>query len=59
MEETYFKISASKVIELAIEEERQKIRKFFLDTLGKATADQLDSYVPTESSIINMLNSIN
>jgi hypothetical protein len=36
-------------------EELGNIRKFYLDKLGKATADQLDSYVQSESEIMKLL----
>jgi len=49
------KISFTKVIDLVLNEERMKIRKFYYDTLGKATADIMDSYVCTESEIMKLL----
>jgi predicted protein tyrosine phosphatase len=55
MEEEYMKISFTKVIDLVLNEERVKIRKFYNDMLGKATADIMDSYVYTESEIIKLL----
>jgi len=55
MEEEYMKISFTKVIDLVLNEERMKIRKFYYDTLGKATADIMDSYVCTESEIMKLL----
>lgn len=56
MDEEYMKISFSKVIEMVRKEERDNIRKFFLDKLGKATADQMDSYIPSESEIMKLLS---
>jgi len=53
-EEQYYKISVPKVVELVLQEERDKIRKFYMDKLGKATADQMDSYLPTESNILKL-----
>ena len=55
MDEEYMKISFSKVVEMVRKEEREAIRKFFLDILGKATSDQLDSYVPADSEIMKLL----
>ena len=52
MEELMYTIPVSKVLELTLNEERQKIRRHFLDTLGKATADVMDSYVVTESETL-------
>ncbi|MGV8961897.1 MAG: hypothetical protein ACOH2V_00770 [Candidatus Saccharimonadaceae bacterium] len=57
MEEVVMQISLSKAIELIRMEERQNIRKFFMDILGKPTADMLDSYVPGESEIAKLLTS--
>ena len=54
MEEPLYSIPASKVFELALNEERQKIRKHYLDTLGKATADIMDTYVVTESETLKL-----
>jgi hypothetical protein len=56
MEEEYFKISMSKVVEMIQAEELSKIRKFYLDKLGKATADILDSYIPTQSEVVKLLS---
>lgn len=55
MEEIEVKISLSKILELALVEERNKIRKFYLDTLGKPTADIMDTYVATESEILKLI----
>jgi len=54
MEEQYFKISFAKVMELVLQEERQKIRNHFMNILGKATSDQMDSYVVTDSEILKL-----
>ena len=54
MEENFFKISMTKVLDLLLSEERLKIRKYYLDTLGKATSDLMDSYVPTESETMKL-----
>ena len=54
MEESYFKISFAKVLELVLNEERQKIKSFYMGVLGKPTADQMDSYVPTDSEILKL-----
>jgi len=56
MEEDYFKISFAKVMELVIKEERDKIRNYYLETLGKPTADYMDQYVPTESEILKLFS---
>lgn len=55
MEDEYMKISFSKVVEMVRREEREAIRKFYLDKLGKATSDLLDSYIPTDSEIMKLL----
>ena len=54
MEDKYFEISFSKVMELVLNEERQKIRNHFMKILGSATAEQMDSYVPTESEVLKL-----
>lgn len=54
MEELFLKISVTKVLEMALIEEREKIRKYYMEVLGKPTADFMDAYVPTESSILKM-----
>jgi len=58
MEENFFKISFDKVMEMILIEERQKIHKFILDTLGKATADIFDTYTPTESATLKLFSTI-
>lgn len=50
------KIPMSKVIEIVLNEERQKIRKFFLDKLGKPTADMMDAYIPTDSEVLKLFS---
>lgn len=54
MEDQFFTISFSKVMELVLQEERQKIRSHFLKVLGAATADQMDSYECTESEVLKL-----
>lgn len=54
MEEPMYSISVSKVLELVLNEERQKIRKFLHDTYGKVTGDCMDTYVPTPSTILEL-----
>jgi len=49
-----YSIPVSKVLQLVLNEERQKIRKFLLDTYGKVTADCMDMYVPTTSGILEL-----
>jgi len=56
MEEDYFRISFAKVMELVIKEERDKIRNYYLEALGKPTADCMDQYVPTESEILKLFS---
>lgn len=58
MEDQYFQIPVKKVIELVLTEERAKIRKHYLDALGKPTADVMDSYIPTESDVLKMFDKI-
>jgi len=52
--EPMYSIPVSKVLQLVLNEERQKIRKFLLDTYGKVTADCMDMYVPTTSGILEL-----
>ncbi len=54
MEDQFFQISFAKVMELVLQEERQKIRNHFLKVLGAATADQMDSYEVTESEVLKL-----
>ena len=54
MEELMYNIPASKVMDLVLNEERQKIRNFLLATYGKTTSDCMDTYVPTESEIMRL-----
>ena len=54
MEENFFKISFDKVMEMILIEERQKIHKFILDTLGKATADIFETYKATPSETLKL-----
>lgn len=56
MEEKYMQISFEKVMELILNEERAKIRKFYMDTLGKPTADMMDSYKPTDSETMKLFS---
>lgn len=55
MDEITVNISLDKLIQLALIEERQRIRKFYLDSLGKPTADIMDSYTPEESNILKII----
>lgn len=55
MEDKVFELSFNKVLDLLLKEERANIRKFYLDTLGKPTADMMDTYEPTESEILKIL----
>ena len=54
MEELMYTIPASKVMDLVLNEERQKIRNFLLGSYGKTTADCMDTYVPTESEVMRL-----
>jgi len=54
MEEPVYSIPVSKVMELVLMEERQKIRNYFQKILGEATAAQMDSYVPSESDVLQL-----
>lgn len=58
MEEQYFKISYAKVMELVLQEERERIRRFYSDVLGKPTADQMDNYVPQPSEILKLFTEL-
>ena len=54
MEDEYLKIPMTKVIDMILGEERQKIRRFFKDKLGDATSDLMDVYPVTESEILKL-----
>lgn len=54
VKEPMYSIPVSKVMELVLIEERQKIRNHFLKVLGAATADQMDSYEVTESEVLKL-----
>lgn len=54
MEDMVFKVSFDKVMRLILDEERAKIRKHYMATFGQATADGMDSYVPTESEVLKL-----
>lgn len=54
MEDEYFKISFNKVLEMALNEERAKIRRFYKDKLGDPQADLMDVYPVTESEILKL-----
>lgn len=54
MEEPVYSIPVSKVMELVLMEERQKIRSHFQKILGDATASQMDSYVPSDSEVLKL-----
>ena len=53
-QEPVYSIPVSKVIELILNEERQKIRKYLYDTYGEVTAKCLDTYPLTESEILKL-----
>jgi len=42
-------------MELVLNEERQKIRKFIKEKLGDTTADFMDVYPITESEVLKLL----
>ena len=54
MEDITLHISLTKVIEMVLQEERMKIKKFYATQLGQPTADYMDQYVPTESEVLAM-----
>jgi len=54
MEEITLHVSLTKVIEMVLQEERMKIKKFYATSLGQQTADYMDTYVPTESEVLAM-----
>jgi hypothetical protein len=54
MDEKFFQISFEKVMKLVLQEERQKIRNFYMKALGEATASQMDSYEVTESEVLKL-----
>lgn len=58
MEDMHFKIHITKVIDMCITEERGKIRKHYSDTLGKQTADYMDSYQPSQSDVLKLFGII-
>ena len=58
MEMEYVKIPLIKIIELVIVEERHKIRKHYLDSLGKPTADVMDSYIIEDCEILKSFSSL-
>lgn len=55
MEDGYVKICIYDFIDLILKEERSKVREFYMGTLGKATADVMDSYTPVESSMMKLI----
>lgn len=54
MEDEYLKIPMTKVIGMILQEERNKIRRFYKEKLGDPTADLMDAYVETESEILKL-----
>jgi len=54
----YVKVSFDKILELALQEERMKIKKHYLDVLGKPTADIMDTYVCTESEVMKLIKTL-
>ena len=59
MEEIVLKLSLSKVIELILNEQRADIKKFYTNTVGQSAGDILDTYVPSDSPILNTLKALN
>jgi len=58
MVDGYVKICVIDLVELILKEERQKIKKFYLESSGKSAADLMDSYVAEDSEIIKILKKI-
>lgn len=54
MDEITLHVPLTKVMDLVLQEERMKIKKFYAQTLNQQTADYLDQYVPTESEVLKM-----
>jgi hypothetical protein len=54
MEDEYLKIPLDKVIGMILEEERQKIRRFYKETGSQAMADLMDVYPVTESELLKL-----
>jgi len=52
--EPVYSIPVSKVMEIVLNEERQKIRKYLYDVYGEVTAKCLDTYPITESEILKL-----
>ena len=55
MEEMFVQISMSKIIDIILHERDEQIRKHYMDTLGKSTADLMDSFVAPPSHILSFL----
>lgn len=58
MEEITIKISLSKLIELALAEQRLGIKKHLISTLGQPAGDILDKYQYTGESILTVIKSL-
>ena len=56
MEDEYLKIPINKVIDRIRGEERQNIKNWLLEKVGKPTADLMDMYVPKESEIFKLFS---
>lgn len=55
MEEMFVQISVSKIIDMALTERTEQIRKFYMDNLGKPTSDLLDTFVAPPSKILSFI----
>ena len=57
MEEMFVQISVSKIMDMALHERNEQIRKYYMDALGKPTADLMDTFVAPTSQILSFLKS--
>ena len=55
MEEMFVQISVSKIMDMALHERDEQIRKYYMDTLGKPTADLMDTFIAPPSHILSFL----
>lgn len=54
IQEPVYSIPVSKVMELVLNDERMKIRKYLYDSFGEVTAKCLDTYPITDSEILKL-----
>ena len=55
MNEITLKLSISKIVDIALAEQKAGIKKHLMATVGQPGSDLIDSYVPAESGILQML----